>query len=361
MLVRTLGAVAPLVLLIGCAAPQIVADCLHPDGERQITFTAGRGDITDDIAQMQIEVDGSIVATTPGDWATFTGGPYSSYANRKLRIRAIATLANGSQCTTSDWVYIADARNDFGYAAANGSNGGYPANRAEETGPNLYRLDKPELAVHGWNALAEYADWMRTNPSEGSESADTPSEVQASADHLVAAVARYVHTHMDWRSDEENAAVFSANGFDPYDYWEFPQPADLTLSISGDPSNGNPKDDFLGDCEDHSILRAALLRVNGFAPWAIWSVNDDQWEHEYNIVLYEGAFRLMDYGPIDYYLDVDPTSLPHDTYYGWNESEGSRLGIFNHMYLVNSADNYPGGKSDGQPWSHRVYYRTTSP
>jgi peptidoglycan hydrolase-like protein with peptidoglycan-binding domain len=66
---------------------------------------------------------------------------------------------------------------------------------------------------------------------------------------------------------------------------------------------------YQGDCEDEAILRAALLRRLGFQPWAVWHARSADYtvagmttSHEYNIILYEGAFRVVD-GPVGILLD----------------------------------------------------------
>lgn len=347
---RVLRAIAVVACLAGgCKTPRITSDLIHPDSDKQITFTATRGTMTGPISQMQIEVGGAIVATAAGDTATATGGPYATFSNQKL---SFAAIANGSKRSRDRWVYVANPKGVFTYTAPTGSDNGYPASTAEQTGANLYRLDKTVVHTHAYYAALEYAN------DEGISVAD----VLNIADNMVAAVARYVDSHMTWRSDADNRVVFADNGYGGYNPgWDFPQPADLTLTISGNLTNASPADDFQGDCEDHAILRAALLRAMGFAPWAIWDAIDNPISHEYNVVLYEGAFRLMDYGEIDRWLDTH-TWNAHRSYYGWNEDHGPRsANATQHTYLVDNTDNYPGGRDDGVSWSYNIYYRDTSP
>ena len=181
------------------------------------------------------------------------------------------------------------------------------------------------------------------------------------SDKVVEAVAYYVDRHMTWRDDAVNQVVFFINGWGSYSPgWDFPQPADLTLTISGNLSNASPTDDYQGDCEDHAILRAALLRSLGFAPWAIWDVLCESLAHEYNVVLYEGAYRIMDYGRIGSWLDTY-TGSNHKSYYGWNEEFGPRnFSFMNHAYLVAGTNNFPGGKScpvASASWNYLKYYK----
>jgi len=349
-----------LAVLAGCT-PRIRANSIHPDADRQVTFTADRGSVRGTITQMQVEVGGAVAVTTPGAAATFTGGPYVTYSNDTLPFCAIATKSSGSTSRGCDWVYVANPKFVFGAPAPNGGNSGYPNASSEQTGPNLYRLDKAVVRNRALDAIMEYVDWFNAlNPS----SADDITVLQAAntSDLMVAAVAWYVDHHMTWRSDATNQTVFANNGWASYNPgWDFPQPADLTLTISGTLTNATPGDDYEGDCEDHAILRAALLRALGFAPWAIWDAIDNPITHEYNIVLYEGAYRLMDYGTIDRWLQTHTWSS-HQSYYGWNESNGPRgVATANHNFLPNQVDNYPGGKTDNHSWSYLIYYKDTSP
>ena len=333
------------ILTVGCA-PSIHSNLIHPDADKQITFTAGRGTVRKTIAEMQIEVGGTIVATAPGNAATVTGGPYVAYSNRRLDFAAIARTSDGSASRKNAWVYVSNPKGHFTFTAPTGSDNGYPSATSEQTGANLYRLDHNIVLNHAQDAVAEYANAMGL----------TVNDVLATADNMVAAVAWYVDAHMSWRYDDcpappapcgvTNRDVFANNNFGGYSPgWDFPQPADLTLSISGNVTNATPNDDFMGDCEDHAILRAALLRALGFAPWSIWDAidrqNDGSITHEYNIVLYEGAYRIMDYGQINRWLAAHAWDS-HRSYYGWNEDNGPRgANSTTHNYLVNNTDNYP--------------------
>lgn len=346
-------------VLSGCA-PTIRSDHMHPDADKVITFTAGRGNLQGSVSQMQILVAANPVVTQPGASATFTGGPYVPHSNAKLDFCAHATQG-GNIKKRCDWIYVANPKGVYAYPAPNGGNSGYPNASAEQTGANLYRLDKPVVHNRALDAIMEYVNWY--NARDPNPADDITAFIASNtADHMVAAVAYYVDAHMSWRDDATNQQVFANNGWASYSPgWDFPQPADLTLTISGTLNNAAPADDYQGDCDDHAILRAALLRALGFAPWAIWDAIDNPISHEYNIVLYEGAYRLMDYGTIDRWLATH-TWDAHRSYFGWNEANGPRfVAAANHDFLVNNTDNYPGGKDDGQAWSHLVYYKDTSP
>ena len=478
------------VMVQGCK-PLIEADLLHPDADKQITFTATRGNVNGTITQMEIKVADSIVASAPGDSATHTGGPYYPFSNNKLYFQTIATKSGGTEVSSNKkWVYIANPRGCYTFTAPTGSDNGYPAATSEQTGANLYRLDKSIVSTHAMYAVQEYAN------NQGM----TATEVLATSDTIVAAVAWYVDEHMSWRRDSfrflpvndlafgdfngdgttdvfshwggkwhvsygggwqdlatsdisvgdlgfgdfgtssidptpdditdvfshwggrwhvsyggvsawqdlatsnvgvgdlgfgdfngdgttdvfsywggnwhvsyrgtsnwqdygpvTNRVVFANNEYGDYSPgWDFPQPADLTLTISGNLTNAAPNDDFQGDCEDHAILRSALLRALGYCPWGIWDVIDNPVTHEYNVVLYEGAYRLMDYGTIVRWLATHTWSS-HQSYYGWNEDNGPRgANSTTHAYLENNTNNYPGGKKCTD-WDLNNYYEDTCP
>jgi hypothetical protein len=347
--------------ITGCA-PTIKPSLIHPDSDKTITFTAKKGPLCLACNQLKMEIGGAVVVNSSSDTANFTGGPYVPYSNTRLPFSVTSSSSGGFlSYTDSDWVYVANPKGVFTFPVPNGGFNGYPASTNEQTGANLYRLDKNIVLNHAIDAATEYAN----------ATGIPVAQVFSIADNMVAAVAWYVNEHMSWRTDNcqagdttcvSNRDVFAANGYGGYSPgWDFPQPADLTLLISGDVTNGVTNDDFQGDCEDHAILRAALLRALGFAPWAIWDVIDNPVTHEYNIVLYEGAYRIMDYGTIDRWLNMHTWSS-HTSYYGWNEDHGPRyVATSNHDYLVNNTDNYPGGKDDGHPWSYLIYYKLSSP
>ncbi|MBW7942033.1 MAG: hypothetical protein H3C64_06425 [Candidatus Kuenenia stuttgartiensis] len=342
--------------LLSCG-PGIHLSTVHPDSDKTITFTTSRGAVKGTITEMRLNIEGSNVATGTGENLTYTGGPYPAYSNLQLHYGAVAKTSTGSSKSTSGWVYVANPKGVFTFAAPNGSNNNYPNSTSEQTGANLYRLDRRIVRLTAQDALLEYANENNTSVAA----------ISNIADELVGAVAYYVDKHMSWRSDSLNRIVFANNGFGDYSPgWDFPQPADLTLTISGNLTNAAPNDDYQGDCEDHAILRAALLRALGFAPWAIWDAIDRQKRedgtyfltHEYNIVLYEGAFRIMDYGLIDRWLDSH-TWNSHSSYYGWNENNGPRgANATTHNFLKNNTDNFPGGKACPGEWNYEKYYRS---
>jgi len=335
------------VFVLTACRPVVYLSTIHPDSDKEISFTVNKGTTRGTVTEMRLNIEGTIVATQPGTTLTYTGGPYPAYSNLKMNFAGIAVKSTGSTATKPGWVYVVNPKNVYTFITPNGSNNGYPNATSEQTGANLYQLNKTIVRSTAQDALLEFANFRGT----------TIGAINNIADSLVAAVAYYVDEHMSWRSDSLNRIVFANNGWASYSPgWDFPQPADLTLTISGNLTNASPSDDYQGDCEDHAILRAALLRALGFAPWGIWDVINNPVTHEYNVVLFEGAYRIMDYGLIQRRLN----SGTINSYYGWNEVNGPR-GANNttHNYLKNNTDNFPGGKDCPAEWSNLIYYRNT--
>ena len=229
---------------------------------------------------------------------------------------------------------------------------GYPSTPNEETGTNLYRLDKPEPSHYAILALYEYCSVFGGTPAS------------LTFDQKIAAVALYVTNHMSWRSDDDNIKAFKAMGYGAYNPQpgDFPQPADLTLKISGIVNNTAPNDDFQGDCEDFAILRAALLRAAPIClpPAAIWDAIDGAVTHEYNVVQYGNAYRIMDYGTIDRWIPTH-TWDAHKSYFGWNERNTPRgWSAIQNAYLKGQTNNCATGTLCST-WSFSTYYKDKCP
>ncbi len=161
--------------------------------------------------------------------------------------------------------------------------------------------------------------------------------------------------------------------------WNGKQEAIRTLTKS---SHRGPKD-FQGDCEDHGILRTALLRSLGFNYHSIFCAdhhnNYDQGQiqecttekkksggHTYNIVIYKGKYRIMDYGrmrPRYWNSGGQRCWDQHVTDNIWNDHTGEHwskkdISPFGNVPLV----NYPGNPSSpSSNWDWRTYYYDITP
>ncbi len=251
-----------------------------------------------------------------------------------------------------------------------------PNSHATQTAANLYQLSDPVVLQTAYEAVQDYVNDCRNNPAGHNSEMPTDTfgnplmtpeyvgffDVLNHPDLTVAAVAWYVDRNMRWTNDGLNSTILNTNfalNYQPG--WDFPIPANYTIKYTGDAAWGGTPARFHGDCEDFAILRAALLRSLGFNPEHIWNAIDNRVTHEYNLVVYRGAFRIMDYGPIDSWLS-NHTWDAHQTHYGYCETHGYRgTGAAQHTDLVSCTTNYPGGGPECSAWSHHTYYQAQCP
>ena len=227
---------------------------------------------------------------------------------------------------------------------------------------NLLSLSPPTtlnfVRAHAEFATVEYALHKGKDPNDYYKDGDPHTP-----DRLVEAVAWYVANHM----------VYVADGGS----WKGSQSAAKTLGETAHRGTG----DFHGDCEDHAILRAALLRSLGFGPRCIYcadhhnSVDQGQDQecygdkkssggHTYNVVIWKGKYRLLDYGEMDHKFWANKGCWnQHVTDNIWNDHTGEHwskndISPFGTTPLV----NYPGNPSSPSPtWNWRTYCKDITP
>ncbi|MFC1540372.1 hypothetical protein ACFL41_02640, partial [Gemmatimonadota bacterium] len=86
-------------------------------------------------------------------------------------------------------------------------------------------------------------------------------------------------------------------------------------------------------------------------------------EHEFNLVLYQGAYRLINEGEI-YHDGIESGGSELLALSSWNEQSKRifrRLPFSNHARIINYVDNFPGNKGDWRPWSWKMYTRPDQP
>ncbi|MFC1530161.1 hypothetical protein ACFL6R_05530 [Gemmatimonadota bacterium] len=379
-----------------------------------ITSTAGQRQFDDPVER--IDMGFIPIKPTPGPnvgLLSIQNSPEYFLSSGRIDLNIEATVNNETRIF-HEWFYIADAR-DFNGDTVHNPDGSfvknteagvfrYAASVDEQRGANLLQYNSPAVIERAYKILTDYANTVsiggETLSASISRTVDTETWRETNRDNLVdlselfttdqmvAAVAQHVKDRFAPRiSDIDENTGESRDGdyfnwlkFNEIGYgdcyhvsradggFDFPQPADLTILHSSKILGEAAGSQFLyaGDCEDHAILRASLLRAMGMAPWAIWIVNlkKGTFRHEYNLVLYEGAFRIMELDPIKATLDLSRSEVRKrfKTYYGWNEIHGPRgREPQNHQFLLDYVDNYPGGKDDGKRWSYRVYSRKIVP
>jgi hypothetical protein len=215
----------------------------------------------------------------------------------------------GGPCPASCRDCFADA--DFGHA----ENAGY------------FCLGAPGAVVLNTarQALEEYANCLR-NPSDRATlevtdplmdfSTVTVADLEQSTDYIMEAVAYYVDQHTQYMYDDDCDICDSGGGWGLNPSGAINAEDMILLSngrsgtISHDPDvhvNTCPND-YCGDCEDHAILREALMRSLGVSWRCAFCADhyDDYWGggHTFNLVYYRNKWRIMDYGPLGHYFSI---------------------------------------------------------
>ncbi len=212
----------------------------------------------------------------------------------------------------------------------------------------LLNLGNPIIRETAEKALQEYADFIHVDK----DSLNT-------ADEYIEAVSYYVDRRMTYvHDDSQPVRVLGITVGSDDDHT---QSALETIRSSG----GRCNNLYCGDCEDFSILRLALLRALG-VKWDC-AFGADHFEgsggHSYDIVIYEGAYRIMDYRFIGEYFTYRWNE--HITDNVWNDY----LGMFwlnsgnQKQYAYNYPEesvNYP-DKCRTSAWSYDTYYTDICP
>jgi hypothetical protein len=120
-----------------------------------------------------------------------------------------------------------------------------------------------------------------------------------------------------------------------------------------------------GDCDSHSLVRASLLRSLGVSPECIYNADSDWCQgsslHAFNIVRYNGAYRIMDYGLLGNYF-VQRWDC-HHTLNVWNDYFGAQ-NYEPHITNMPSLKtyNYPAGyPCPLSGWTDQTYYKDVCP
>lgn len=237
-----------------------------------------------------------------------------------------------------------------------------PTKTEEQIGPRLLQLQDEQLLIRSYDALFEFAD----------EEGKLVTQVDDS-DNAIAAVSWYVDQHMTWRNDSSGGpnqtCINGANGLGYNPGWDFPIPASYTVNYTGLPACDQCPNDFCGDCDDFAILRQALAKRIGISSKCVWDAIDliSPGKHEYNIVLYQSKYRLMDYGEIGDWLATHSWSA-HETENNWNYVYGPRLpdagnqaGDFTYNYPLAGPLADPSKVDCPAAWNYHTYYEDTCP
>jgi len=233
-----------------------------------------------------------------------------------------------------------------------------PTGRETLTGARLFNLNMAQVRNTAEDAFAEFTFGCflseALNPAQLAEVCRYGTSPDATfgkmlgsenfnmatvPDAIAASAAYYVDAHMGWVEDAANSWVL--NDYFHLNYYAGAEKSPAYYTIHYTDPGANPglltalqaKDDawalayndgnrFHGDCEDHAILRQALMRSLGFDSGAVWNANAPG--HEFNLVTYRGAWRVVDYGPMGNYFDA-PSSINAGITNAWNETHPPTL------------------------------------
>ena len=196
---------------------------------------------------------------------------------------------------------------------------------AENAG--YFKLNSPSVQYHAQTALEEYANCLmdascRSTLESYNESMDfstiTVEDLAASTDYIMEAVAYYIDKHTTYMYDDDG------------DVSNAEEMLIRSRERSGKLGNGAHVDtcptDFCGDCEDHAIVREALMRVLGVSWRCAYCADhyDGYWGggHTFNLVYYRNKWRIMDYGSLGHYFSIRQYWNEHDPNNAWNDHVG---------------------------------------
>ena len=343
-----------------------------------------------------VTINGSpAIVTADGDTGRYTvSGTYRTA--ELLDIAARAEPLVGSAVTGS-WNYrFATCQDGLKNGREGGVDCGGPCPSLctdcfSETSPGsgaaarFFSLGSSYVASHGQYALNHYLNFINGRDGTSHGLSYFSKELvgrQLASDRIILAVARYVDDNMTYMFDDDDWGQASA---------------EATIRRSGSRRGwlgGTKEKDktsenrvacpslFCGDCEDHAYLRFGLLRALGLGRRCVWCADHhnthDQGQsscpdrakkgvsggHAYNLVYYQGKYRILDYGPeprlgssADCW-DQHATDNIYDDVYGENwEHKGTRLRPLGSLH-----HNYPGPRSCGGPsWNWKTYYTDVCP
>jgi len=196
---------------------------------------------------------------------------------------------------------------------------------AEDSG--YFKLDSMFVHHYAQLALEEYANCLSSESCRSTLESYDPSmdfstvtveDLEASTDYIMEAVAFYVDKHTTYMHDDDNE-VLNAEEMLLYSRYR-----------SGKVDHGTHVDTcptlFCGDCEDHAILREALMRVLGVSWRCAYCADhyDSYWGggHTFNLVYYRNKWRIMDYHSLGHYFSRSRYWIEHDPDNAWNDHVG---------------------------------------
>jgi hypothetical protein len=191
-----------------------------------------------------------------------------------------------------------------------------PLGGGDEAG--RFSFNDPVVLSTAIDALMEYADclrdpacrstlpWQASILFKGNYDEITAADITNDTNAMMEAVGFYVTEHMGYVKDDNRPSWVPEI-----------QSAAFTINSSGNrgcsadkattPGHTGQLADYCGDCEDHAILRAALLRSLGVPRDCVFCADyyEGYWGggHAFNLVYYRGKWRIMDYNALGWYFE----------------------------------------------------------
>jgi hypothetical protein len=208
----------------------------------------------------------------------------------------------------------------------------FPGWEVDLGGGGNFSFDSPEVETTAIEALMEYADCLENPDCRGRLPTKIFMEDYSSVgvldllgipDAIMEAVAYYVDAHMQYMYDGSDGWSQSAAytiSESRYRSGEIPGPDETRIPVGSCPN------DYCGDCEDHAILREALMRYLGISADCAYCADhfNDKWGdggHTFNLVLYRNKWRIMDYGPLGSGFNTDWG--PHNLFGALTDTAGA--------------------------------------
>jgi hypothetical protein len=216
---------------------------------------------------------------------------------------------------------------------------------AEDAG--YFSLYSPRVFATARLALFEYANCLRDPACRSTlavydpnldYSTVTANLLAGNTDYIMEAVAYYVDKYTQYMFDDDcdicdGDGVMTAEDMILYSGSRYGVLTDDVPCIDpflGMPLTcklwGNCEKLYCGDCEDHAVLRGALMRVLGISHTCAYAADhyNGYWGegHTYNLVFYRSKWRIMDYGRLGSAFFHYNHSSAHSSNNVWNDHVG---------------------------------------
>ncbi len=205
---------------------------------------------------------------------------------------------------------------------------------------SYFCLGEASVGNRARSALTEYANCLQDPACRGTLLVTDPlmdfttvtaADLAANSDYIMEAVAYYVDKHTTYMYDDDDCSMCDEGGGVHFEPEGAIDATNMILSSGG--RSGTLGDEthvdtcpteYCGDCEDHAILREALMRSLGISWRCAYCADhyNDYWGggHTYNLVYYRSKWRIMDYGVLGAYFSEYWEQ--HNHHNVWNDQVG---------------------------------------